>query len=456
MASISYSLSTKHNQNNEQEILIRFTHGRINQRAKTNIFIPTEYWDIENKKITIPNFRIMSQDRKDLKEYLTMQSGRLNTLTFLIQKSFHEIDKNNLAQDWLRVLVKQYNFPNKYTIGEKEKTSQSFFEIFEEFLLKRKLSEVRIKRYKVLHRALQRYELFVSMTEDNNFKLTLNGISTELIESFDSFLRNEHLLYEEYKSIYNLFPIEVGGSRKIRIPKPRGTNTINTLFKAFRAFLNWCIDNEKMTNKPFKNYESKPDLYGTPYYITIEERNQLYKTNLSRHPQLAIQRDIFVFQCLIGCRVSDLYKMTSLNIIDGAIEYIPAKTKEGRPITVRVPLNEIAKDILGRYKDCNDKLLPFISEQKYNVAIKKMFIASGLTRPVTIINSLTRESEVRPLNEIASSHLARRSFVGNLYKQVKDPNLVGALSGHKEGSKAFARYRDIDEDMKKDLVKLLE
>ena len=38
----------------------------------------------------------------------------------------------------------------------------------------------------------------------------------------------------------------------------------------------------------------------------------------------------------------------------------------------------------------------------------------------------------------------------------KDPNLVGALSGHKDGSKAFARYRDIDEDMKKELVGLLE
>lgn len=60
------------------------------------------------------------------------------------------------------------------------------------------------------------------------------------------------------------------------------------------------------------------------------------------------------------------------------------------------------------------------------------------------------------MNEIASSHLARRTFVGNLYKQVKDPNLVGSLTGHKEVSKAFARYRDIDEDMKKDLVKLLE
>ena len=57
---------------------------------------------------------------------------------------------------------------------------------------------------------------------------------------------------------------------------------------------------------------------------------------------------------------------------------------------------------------------------------------------------------------MASSHIARRTFIGNLYKKVKDPNLVGALSGYVEGSKAFARYRDIDEDIKKDLVSLLD
>ena len=72
-----------------------------------------------------------------------------------------------------------------------------------------------------------------------------------------------------------------------------------------------------------------------------------------------------------------------------------------------------------------------------------------------MINPTTREEEKQVLYEIASSHLARRTFVGNLYKQVKDPNLVGALSGHKEGSKAFARYRTIDDEMKKELVNLL-
>ena len=149
--------------------------------------------------------------------------------------------------------------------------------------------------------------------------------------------------------------------------------------------------------------------------------------------------------------------MTKASIINGAIEYIPRKTKEGRPLTVRVPLNDTALEIVERYRDCEgDKLLPFISEQKYNVSIKRIFKAAGLKRLVTVINPTTREEEKKVLYEIASSHLARRTFVGNLYKQVKDPNLVGALSGHKEGSRAFARYREIDEEMKKELVNMLK
>jgi len=148
--------------------------------------------------------------------------------------------------------------------------------------------------------------------------------------------------------------------------------------------------------------------------------------------------------------------MTKGNVINGAIEYIPRQTKEGRPLTIRVPLNDMAMEIIERYKNCEgNKLLPFISEQKYNVAIKRIFKAAGLKRMITIVNPTTREEEKRVLYEIASSHLARRTFVGNLYKQVKDPNLVGSLSGDKEGSKAFARYREIDEDMKKELVNLL-
>lgn len=274
----------------------------------------------------------------------------------------------------------------------------------------------------------------------------------DTLQDLEKFLKHEHLLCQEerYKPIYEAIP-------ETRTPQPRGQNTINDIFTKLRTLFLWAIDTGKTTNNPFKHFVVEECVYGTPYYITVEERNKLYRTNLSRHPHLAIQRDIFVFQCLIGCRVSDLYRMTCNNVIDGAIEYIARKTKEGRPVTVRVPLNAIAKEILEKYADYKGAtLFPFISEQKYNVAIKRAFLAARLRRPVTVVNPVTREQEVKPLNELASSHLARRCFVGNLYKQVKDPNLVGALSGHKDGSKAFARYRTIDEQMKTELVKMLE
>ena len=151
-------------------------------------------------------------------------------------------------------------------------------------------------------------------------------------------------------------------------------------------------------------------------------------------------------------------RLTPGNIINGYVEYIASKTMNDRSDVIRVPLTQRAKDILEKYKDAekDGKILPFISPQKYNVAIKKIFKESGITRMVTVLNPTTGKEEQRPIDEIASSHLARRTFVGNLYKKVKDPNLVGALSGHKEGSRAFARYREIDDDLKKEMIGFIE
>jgi integrase len=121
-----------------------------------------------------------------------------------------------------------------------------------------------------------------------------------------------------------------------------------------------------------------------------------------------------------------------------------------------VPLNSKAKAILEKYKDSDDRLLPFIAEQDYNRGIKEAFKLAGINRIVTILDPLTSEEVRKPINEVVSSHMARKTFIGNIYKKVKDPNLVGALSGHKENSKAFNRYREIDEDMKKELISMLD
>jgi len=317
-------------------------------------------------------------------------------------------------------------------------------------MIVKSFSEWRNKAYKVVIRTLKRFEMYIQIIQDKSFSLDFDNITPIVLSDFVSFLRNEYNLFEQYPSIYEAVP-------ESRTPQPRGQNTINDILNKIRTLFIWAVNNGKTTNNPFRNYSIDECVYGTPIYISVEERNVLYNTDLSHNPSLERQRDIFVFQCLIGCRVADMYRLTKQNIISGAVEYIARKTKDGRPITVRVPLNAISKAILDKYADFEGKtILPFISEQRYNIAIKEVFKIAELTRNVTVLDPLTRESVIRPLNEIASSHLARRCFVGNLYKQVKDPNLVGALSGHKEGSRAFARYREIDDDMKTELVKMLE
>ena len=140
-----------------------------------------------------------------------------------------------------------------------------------------------------------------------------------------------------------------------------------------------------------------------------------------------------------------------------AIEYIPTKTIKENARTVVVPLNSVAQEIVDRYSDYpGDKLLPFESSEKFNDNIKIIFEKAGVTHLVTELDTVTRTEKKVPINEMASSHMARRTFIGNIYKLVKDPNLVSALTGHVEGSRAFSRYRTIDIDMKKDLVKILE
>jgi site-specific recombinase XerD len=448
---IIYSLSTKSDNAGQNEILIRYKSGNFAARAKSGVYTLPEWYNfVVGNGLENPykGKRIITDAMKEAQSYHEQQKIKLSEINRTISETLKTADRN--SSEWLKDCIDKYYRKGKYAAMEKVEQKQTFFEAFDEFLSMKKFSDCRRRSYMVVICALKRFEIYRQIADDNPFLLALDNVTPKILSDFDKFLRNEHVFAEQYPELYEKVP----ESRK---PAAKGQNTINCIFAQIRAFFIWAADNEKTGNNPFHKFKIEESVYGTPYYISIEERNLLYSADLSHCPALAVQRDIFVFQCLVGCRVADFYKFTRQNIINGAIEYIARKTKDGRPVTVRVPLNAIAREILAKYAGFEGKtLFPYISEQKYNKAIKEAFANAGLTRNVVVLDPLTRESVIRPLNEIASSHLARRCFVGNLYRQVKDPSLVGALSGHKEGSRAFARYREIDEEMKIELVKMLE
>lgn len=428
-------------------VRFRLRDGRnIQLFYKSNLEVKPFNWDPKKQEIKAKVVFDTIKRAEFNQDVATLKKRILDVYSGLPSKS--DVTSEILEREIDKILD-----PVKYGLNTKP---QSFFEAFMEFLEVKKLTESRKRQFMVIYRALRRFEMYKGLKGVKDYHLTFENITALTLRGFENFLIEEHTIFDKYPALYEAFP-ELHKTKKSPKPEPRGQNTLNGIFVKIRTFFLWAVANGKTTNNPFKTFKIEESVYGTPFYITIEERNKLFNFDFSNNQQLATQRDIFVFQCLIGCRVGDLLKMTKSNIVNSAIEYIARKTKNGNPVTVRVPLNSIAKEILDRFKDFEGPgLFPFIVEQRYNDYIRQMFEKADIKRIVTVLNPTTREAEQKPINEVASSHLARRCFVGNLYKQVKDPNLVGVLSGHKEGSKAFARYREISEDIKQDLVKLLE
>lgn len=447
MATILRTLAKRVGKDGRAEILLRVSISRnARARIRSGIFVPVD-------KFVDGVFK-MPRVNGDKKEELRALENELIALERFIITLGERTPASMLTPEYLRMAVNRFKHPDFYSAPD----SCDFMRIFEESIERRKLSTATIKGYMVLARLLQRYELYRRATDTPNYLLTLDGFTIDEVNALEKFARNEHKIFTEYPEIYKAVPLDTRKGRNLSAPKPRGDNAIIALFNRLRAFFAWCNTLEYTKQQPFAKYTGVTvERYGTPYFITLEERDKIADYDLSATPALAVQRDIFIFHCFVGCRVSDLLRLTGSNVINGAIEYVAKKTGMEKPDTIRVPLHPRAAALVAKYAgvDPNDKLFPFISSQRYNEDIKKIFTVCGVTRLVTVRDSLTGEDVQRPINELASSHIARRTFCGNLYRQLKDPNLIGRLSGHTEGSKAFVRYRDIDEDTKKEVINLL-
>lgn len=203
-------------------------------------------------------------------------------------------------------------------------------------------------------------------------------------------------------------------------------------------------------------FKIKSGVYSEPIYLTIAERNYLYKIQLPE--RLAIQRDIFIFQCHIGCRVSDLIELKKENVTEnGFIQYIQHKLRTSNPNVVRVPLSKVAIEIIERYKECaGERLLPFVNVTLYNKRIKEIFRIAGMNRIVMIQDSNTFQTTARQLWQVASSHMARRTFMANMFKATKSERITSSFTGHANGSRSFSRYTSVDDDMKLDILKRMK
>lgn len=423
MATHFLRLSTKVDATGKSEILIRFTHGQIDQRAKTNIFIQSDYLDSEIQQIIIPNFRILSNEKKQLKEYLTTQSDKLNALISIIHSTFNDADKKDIAADWLKTTIDKHNFPEKYAPKEETPQIVTLFQFIEKFIKEaperkdkvtgRQFTKNIIVQYKATYKRLKEFA-----ATDNKSDFDFTEVDVSFYDMFVTYLQSLNLTLNSVgKHIKVLKTMLIAAAKQ-------GYNA-NIYYKDFHVFT------EEIDN----------------IYLNENELQKIKDADFSKTLYLDRVRDWFLLLAWTGCRFSDLEKITKADIKNGFISFRQQKTNN----KVTIPLHPVVVEILEKY---GYNLPAVITNQKFNDYIKEVCRIAEINSPETTTRTEGGKLITSTFEkwEHVTSHTGRRSFCTNMYKRGVQSLTIMSISGHKT-EKSFLKYIKVKQEEHAELMK---
>lgn len=477
----------------QREVLVRvIINRRLRPRLRSGVLINPAYFI--DGKIVIPHggrlknpvVAQVSRAKSDFEGFcsrllniLAVSHGKvegMNAEWIKMVLYLDEIGKiervdGHLTYDAIRKAVKKETGLAKLQKAAYYKDGPTFYDYVKAYCQEKQLCERRIMDYKILCRIIARFESFQRLVEGRRgFTFDVDRLKPDDIRDLKEYMRNEGNLHNRFSRRFKQIIEEADAvvpyiykTTSERGISNKTDNYMHNLMVKLSAVIRWMREDKGIIyNNPMAGIDVGQSVYvHRPVYITVEERRMLEDLDLSDNEYLSCQRDIFVFQCFVGCRYGDLSQLKHSNVHQGILEYVPSKTRSNpHPAQPRIPLSNKALALIGRWEGedwlNNDRLFPFVSLSKYNDALKELFKMAGLTRLVFVYDTKKNKEVQKPLNEVVSSHMARRTFVGTCYKKVKDPNIIGTMSGHAVNSKAFARYRDIDDDDLRAVIELIQ
>lgn len=412
-----YSLSSRVNTAGKSQIMMRFvvSRGEI-WRGKTKLYITPENWD---NKAGEPRPR---RDAQDKRECIDIRQ-KLFALTTAIIEKYNETNTHD--KNWLKKTIDNIQWKADGSLNILSNTTLANMTLTESL------------------------NHMIKIAQDDGLMIASSCSNYKgLARKFEAFENYHKCLVKEFDD--DVFAELL---RFIKDSSEVSNNTMASVKTRVMRWWHWCYSQDKtLANIDGKSFMLRPRAYGTPYYLTKEDRDKLYRAKMTKK-QTEMARDIFVFQCLVGCRYSDLIHLTQDNIQDGYLVYIAKKTIRSEPKTIRVPLHPIAKEIIAKYNNTVRKTL-FIhrTECALNQQIRRAIKETKIDRIITIRDKRSGEQVQKWLSEVASTHMARRTFIGCLYEQGFRESDICSMSGHKEGSVSIQRYRAVSDERKQMMI----
>lgn len=395
------------------ETLILFSAYFKNEGKKlvysTGELICPEDWDFENKQPTNLNGRTAKAEQlRVIKRQLDRYSNFFTDIVNKYKLSNRELLIENIKDEF------DIEFKRTKAISNK------FFDVYDVFLNLKKNdyteeanSATTIKRYEY------NKKLLLDFQEHSKKKVHFNQINSVFYNDFVEYCITT---------------------------KKHSSNTLRRNIGLLKTFLFWALENNHTYKSDFQKFKSPKSQLTDEVALTLEQVKEVFEFDFGKNPRLEKVRDLFVFGCATGMRISNYSTVQKNDISNG---FIKVRDKKNPDKTLEVPLNDFSTYILKKY----DYKLPSLSNQKFNDYIKEVFEALGYTEEIKKSIKIGKDivEQITPLYERISSHTARRSFI-TIMKNNKIPDkIIMGYTGHKS-LEVFNKYYKPNNDDKKDFM----
>lgn len=286
--------------------------------------------------------------------------------------------------------------------------------------------------------------------------MPMRAFTNEMVLRFRQFIQNEYMYVPLYPELYPR-----GAGYRPPQKRLRDTTVVHDM-KLLQAFFAELEVTDEIVCSPFRRISVANRrhimhvMYDAPIFLRAEELKQVMVTSVPANLQWA--KDLFVLNCAIGCRISDLLRLTPDKVAmseEGIpyVHYMPSKTSKIQSTNqeVMTPLIEPALEIINR---THLKLMgPNLKygKQRYNKALRQLLKLCGITRQVSLFCQETGDNIYKPLYEVATSKLARKTHIDMLNKVQINYYAAGL---HRAGSDAVFRYTNLELADRYELLKV--
>ena len=372
---------------------------------------------------------------------------RINIIRIAISDICKKYDRTILTSEFLTEEVNNELYRHD---TEDDLLNKPFGDCFLDYVLNHKMDEKRRSYFKVVLKSFIAFERYLIISDKRVKSITYNTINHKLLNQFADFIINEKQLAERNPEIHK------GEKRKIGV---RSSETSENYLRYLRCVINKVREEAGTDFYPMNNFRIKASKVNKPVALTTAEIKQLYDFK-TEDKTLKLIRDNFLLQLCTVARIADFYKMSYNSILYDKNEginytcFTPQKTADSSGKQVEVPFNNLARELILKYKNSTDLLIPHYSEQYYNRMLKVLFEAAGLDRIIVQYDKATKVDIQKPLYSVATSHVARKTAISRLYNAGCPLDLINDICGH-VGDSIKIRYTEFDLATKLDYMNKL-